>query len=187
MAPAAPPAVIDDRLVLELVAQQPDVATPTGLTVDEKGRVWVIENHTHQRETGYKGPTSDRIRILADLDARGRSRTVTTFADGFKDTMSLAFSPAGELYSGDTIGDLFTPPKGRHARRAEVAGAAGDERHLPAQRAVRIRLRRHRADGVRHGRESGRRLQTDRRPTGRRSPAAARAATCSPAGPTAPD
>lgn len=97
-APAAPPVVLDDRLILEQVAQQPDVVTPTGLTVDERGRVWVIENHTHQRPSGYSGPTSDRIRILADLDATGRARTVTTFADGFKDTMSLAFAPDGQLY-----------------------------------------------------------------------------------------
>ena len=63
---AAPPTVADKRLVIELVAQEPDIVTPTGLAVDEQGRVWVIENHTHQRSSGYKGPTSDRIRIFSD-------------------------------------------------------------------------------------------------------------------------
>src|SRR5215217_2836408 len=81
-APAAPPAVTDDRLVLELVAKEPDIVTPTGLAVDERGRVWVIENNTHQREPKYKGPTSDRVRVLDDLDAAGKARRVTTFADG---------------------------------------------------------------------------------------------------------
>ena len=55
---AAPPRVADDRLVLELVATEPDIVTPTGLTVDEQGRVWVIENNTHQRPSNYKGPTA---------------------------------------------------------------------------------------------------------------------------------
>lgn len=97
-APAAPPAVTDERLVLEQVAREPDVVTPTGLSVDEQGRVWVIENHTHQRGPGYTGPGSDRIRILSDLDAAGRARKATTFADGFKNAMSLAFGPDGKLY-----------------------------------------------------------------------------------------
>ena len=65
---AAPPAAADKRLVVELVAREPDIVTPTGLAVDERGRVWVIENHTHQRTSAYKGPTSDRLRIFSDPD-----------------------------------------------------------------------------------------------------------------------
>lgn len=57
---AAPPAVTDERLVLEQVAREPDVVTPTGLSVDEQGCIWVIENHTHQRGPGYTGPGSDQ-------------------------------------------------------------------------------------------------------------------------------
>ena len=49
-AQAGPPSVVDKRLVLELVAREPGIVTPTGLTVDEQGRIWVIENNTHQRE-----------------------------------------------------------------------------------------------------------------------------------------
>src|SRR5262245_4093881 len=95
---AQAPVVLDKRLVLELGAREPDVVTPTGLAVDEQGRVWAIENHTHQREKKYKGPTSDRVRIYDDLDATGKARRVTTFADGFRDAMSLAFGPDGALY-----------------------------------------------------------------------------------------
>jgi putative membrane-bound dehydrogenase-like protein len=95
---AGPPTVTDNRLVLELVAKEPDIVTPTGLTVDERGRIWVIENNTHQRETKYRGHPSDRVRIFDDLDSKGRARKVTTFADGFKDAMSLAFGPDGSLY-----------------------------------------------------------------------------------------
>ncbi len=94
----AAPAVLDRRLVLERVASEPDIVTPTGLAVDDRGRVWVIENNTHQREPKYRGHPSDRVRIFADLDSTGRARRVTTFADGFKDAMSLAFGPDGSLY-----------------------------------------------------------------------------------------
>jgi putative membrane-bound dehydrogenase-like protein len=92
------PVVLDKRLVLELVASEPDIVTPTGLTVDERGRIWVIENNTHHRAAKYKGHPSDRIRIFDDLGPSGKARRVTTFADGFKDAMSLAFAPDGSLY-----------------------------------------------------------------------------------------
>ena len=46
---AQAPAATDARLVVELVAREPDIVTPTGLTVDGRGRVWVIENNTHER------------------------------------------------------------------------------------------------------------------------------------------
>jgi putative membrane-bound dehydrogenase-like protein len=95
---AASPNVVDSRLVLEQVAREPEIVTPTGLTVDEEGRIWVIENNTHQREPKYRGHPSDRVRIFDQLDPTGRARRVTTFADGFKDAMSLAFSPDGTLY-----------------------------------------------------------------------------------------
>jgi putative membrane-bound dehydrogenase-like protein len=105
LACADPPVPTDDRLVLELVAREPDIVTPTGLTVDEQGRVWVIENHTHQRPPEYKGPPSDRIRIFADFDASGTPRRVTTFAEGFRNAMSLTLGPNG-LYLA-TRSDIY--------------------------------------------------------------------------------
>src|SRR5579871_6200149 len=70
------PKVTDDRLTIELVAQEPDIVTPTGLTIDERGRIWVLENQTHQRTKEYAGPTSDRIRIFEDFDPAGRARGI---------------------------------------------------------------------------------------------------------------
>ncbi|MBY0524957.1 MAG: c-type cytochrome [Gemmataceae bacterium] len=95
---AQQPTIADDRLVLEVVAEAPDIVTPTGLAVDEQGRIWVIENHTHQRPPQYKGPASDRIRIFSDFDDKGRARKIATFADGFKDAMSLALGKNGIVF-----------------------------------------------------------------------------------------
>jgi putative membrane-bound dehydrogenase-like protein len=105
-AQAAPPKILDDRLVIELAADQPDIVTPTGLAVDEQGRVWVIENHTHQRPPKYNGPETDRVRIFSEPDEKGRFRKIETFADGFKDAMSLALTKEGNVYLA-TRKDIF--------------------------------------------------------------------------------
>jgi putative membrane-bound dehydrogenase-like protein len=125
---AAPPVLAqgptstDDRLVIELVAREPDIVTPTGIAVDEQGRVWVIENHTHQRPPNYTGPPSDRIRIFSDFDAQGRARQIRTFAEGFKNAMSIALGPNGVVYLA-TRSDIY---RMRDTRGQDVA----DERRV---------------------------------------------------------
>ncbi len=95
---AAPPVSTDDRLVIELVAKEPDVVTPTGIAVDEQGRVWAIENNTHERPANYQGPDSDRILVLSDFDDSGKARKITTYAEGFKNSMGLTLRPDGSVY-----------------------------------------------------------------------------------------
>src|SRR5947209_1397512 len=111
---AATPTCLDGRLVIELVAKEPEIVTPTGIAVDPEGRIWVIENNTHQRPANYKGPASDRIRIFSDFDANGRPRKIHTFAEGFRDSMGLALGKEGAVYLAtraavhrlrDTVGD----------------------------------------------------------------------------------
>ena len=85
------PVASDSRLTVELVAQEPDILTPTGLCVDEGGRVWAIENNTHFRPKNYKAFASDRIQIFSDFAPDGRAKKITTFADGFQNSMGLAF------------------------------------------------------------------------------------------------
>ena len=94
----AQPTVLDDRLVLELVAREPDIVTPTGIAVDESGRVWAIENNTHQRPKDYRGADSDRIRIYSDFNSDGKARTIHTFAEGFKNSMGLAIDIDGRVF-----------------------------------------------------------------------------------------
>jgi putative membrane-bound dehydrogenase-like protein len=92
------PQLLDPRLTLELVAEQPDIVTPTGVAVDTKGRIFAIENNTHQRTPDYQGPPTDRVRVFKDFDAVGKAQKNTTFAEGFKDSMALTFGPDGVLY-----------------------------------------------------------------------------------------
>src|ERR671924_132303 len=62
----APPVSTDERLTVELIAAAPEIVTPTGVAVDARGDVWVVENHTHQRPKEYTGPETDRIRVFSD-------------------------------------------------------------------------------------------------------------------------
>jgi putative membrane-bound dehydrogenase-like protein len=92
------PISTDSRLVVELVAREPEILTPTGIAVDERGRIWVVENNTHERPTAYNGPPSDRVRIFSPCDAQGRSHPLGTFAEGFRNTMGLALGKHGTVY-----------------------------------------------------------------------------------------
>jgi putative membrane-bound dehydrogenase-like protein len=104
---AEPPRVADKRLAIDLIAEQPDIVTPTGVAVDETGRVWVIENHTHQRPDNYTGPKTDRVRIFSAFDEHGRATKVHTFAEGFRNAMSLALRPDGTVFLA-TRSDIYT-------------------------------------------------------------------------------
>ena len=92
------PVSFDDRLVVELVAQEPEIVTPTGIAVDERGRIWAVENNTHFTPKNYKGSASDRIQIFDDFAPDGRARKVTTFADGFRNSMSLLLGKGGAVF-----------------------------------------------------------------------------------------
>ena len=96
--PIKPPRVVDDRYQFELVAAEPDIVTPVGLCFDQKGRLLVIESHTHFPPRDYKGPKTDRIRLVEDTDGDGKADRFTTFHEGTTATMSIAPGPDGWLY-----------------------------------------------------------------------------------------
>ncbi len=95
---ASAPRPVDDRLVFELVAKEPRIVTPTGLAVDGRGRLFVIESHTHFRPKNYAGPPADRIKIFEDADGDGRYERESLFFEGTRMTMSLAFAQDGTLF-----------------------------------------------------------------------------------------
>jgi hypothetical protein len=71
-AKGAPPRALDARLVFERIAAELEVVTPTGIAVDGRGRVLVIEIHTHFRPAGYAGPPADRIRVTSPATCPAR-------------------------------------------------------------------------------------------------------------------
>ncbi|REK17182.1 MAG: hypothetical protein DWQ37_06855 [Planctomycetota bacterium] len=118
------PEAVDSRLRVELFAAEPDVVTPCGIAVDHRGRVLVIESHSHFRPTDYEGPPADRIRLLEDRDGDGRAEHVTNFYEGTKWTMNLAVHPDGSVYVA-TRSEIFrlrdTDEDGRADQRSPIA------------------------------------------------------------------
>ena len=98
MAQPATPTSADPRLVVELVAAAPDIVQPIALDFDAKGRLLVVESHTHFRPANYKGPKFDRIRMFHLSANGGKAERITTFFEGTTYTMDLAVHPDGSVY-----------------------------------------------------------------------------------------
>jgi putative membrane-bound dehydrogenase-like protein len=94
----APPRTLDSRLVLERIAAEPEIVTPTGIAVDARGRVLVIESHTHFRPKNYQGPPADRIRIFEDRNGDSRPECTGTFFEGTRMTMSVAVAHDSSVF-----------------------------------------------------------------------------------------
>src|SRR5438270_13676769 len=73
------PKFVDERYRLELVAAEPEIVTPVAIAFDAKGRLLVIESHTHFRPPNYQGPKADRIRILEEPTRDGKPARFSTF------------------------------------------------------------------------------------------------------------
>ena len=78
---------------LTLLAEHPDLVTPTGIDVDDRGQIYLVSNHTHFRPAGYAGPEHDEI-LLFNKD--GKNRRV--FYNKTKATMHVEVGPEGWIY-----------------------------------------------------------------------------------------
>ena len=99
---------------LTLLAENPDLVTPTGIDVDDHGNIWLVSCHTHFRPEGYAGPEHDEILVF---DKDGKHRRV--FYNRTDATMHVEIGPEGWVYlaerdrilrvkdtDGDGVGDL---------------------------------------------------------------------------------
>ena len=87
----------DGSVKVTLFAADPQIVTPIGITVDPHGRVFVIESNSHFRPKDYKGPATDRIRILADPQNTGHADQITTFYEGENYLMNLVADRDGSI------------------------------------------------------------------------------------------
>ena len=85
------PVCADSRLELTLVAAEPNIVTPIGTAIDKRGRVFVVESHTHFPKSDYPGPKYDRVKLWTDTNHNGRPDKFSIFAEGFHHAMNLAF------------------------------------------------------------------------------------------------
>jgi putative membrane-bound dehydrogenase-like protein len=61
-----------------LFAGEPDVVQPIAFTFDDRGRLWVVENHSYP---GWKSEHHDRVLIFTDRDGDGRFDERKVFLD----------------------------------------------------------------------------------------------------------
>ena len=71
---------LPEGFTVSLFAAEPDVVQPIAMTIDHKGRLWVVENYSYPIWLG--GPRGkDRILIFEDADNDGRFDRRTVFYD----------------------------------------------------------------------------------------------------------
>jgi putative membrane-bound dehydrogenase-like protein len=90
---------VADGFEVKLFAAEPMVVNPIAMTVDERGRVWVIECFEYPKRTAKGKMPRDRIVILEDTDGDGVADKRTVFAEG-KD-----FPVPFDLASGLEVGN----------------------------------------------------------------------------------
>ncbi|QDU10714.1 PVC-type heme-binding CxxCH protein [Gimesia aquarii] len=83
---------------ISLVAEHPDLSTPTGIDVDEQGRIWVVATHTHFRPDDYVGPEHDEILVFTDRNGDGSTVQRQVFYNATDATMDLELGRDGWVY-----------------------------------------------------------------------------------------
>src|SRR5262245_52154484 len=73
---------VADEFEVKLFASEPQVTNPVAFTIDEKGRVWVVECFEYPKRTPKGKAPRDRIVILEDTDGDGVCDKRTVFAEG---------------------------------------------------------------------------------------------------------
>jgi len=73
---------VPDEFEVKLFASEPQVVNPVAFTIDEKGRIWVVECFEYPKRTPKGKAPRDRIVILEDTDGDGACDKRTIFAEG---------------------------------------------------------------------------------------------------------
>ena len=92
-------------LEVKLWAAEPMLSNPTDITVDERGRVWVLEGVNYrrtQRNLPDPRPAGDRIVILEDTDQDGHADKVKVFDQNPQIRVPLGIAVPGEICEGSS-------------------------------------------------------------------------------------
>jgi putative membrane-bound dehydrogenase-like protein len=89
---------VPEGFEVRIAAAEPAVVNPIAFTVDEKGRLWVVECYEYPKRTAKGKMPRDRIKVLESTRGDGVYDKVTVFAEG-KD-----FPRPFDLASGIEVG-----------------------------------------------------------------------------------
>ncbi len=92
---------------VQVVAGEPDVVQPVAYTIDDRGRLWVVENTNYP---DCPGTPKDKILIFEDTDGDGKADKRTVFYDQltFATGINIGF---GGVWVGAPPNLLFIPDK----------------------------------------------------------------------------
>lgn len=99
--------VLPEGFSAKVVAAEPDIVQPIAYTMDDRGRLWVLENTNYPESPGEK---RDRIIILEDADGDGSAEKQTVFYDKMSFASGIAIGHGG-VWVGAPPNLLFFPRK----------------------------------------------------------------------------
>jgi putative membrane-bound dehydrogenase-like protein len=112
---------------VKVFAAEPDVINPVAFTVDERGRLWVVECYEYPNRTPPGKAPRDRVKVLEDSDGDGRADKVTVWAEG-KDLPRFDLATGIEVGHGGVF--LGAAPYLFFLRDTKGAGRCDDCRTL---------------------------------------------------------
>ena len=98
---------VPDGFQVQLFAGEPDVHQPIAFTIDDRGRLWVLENYSYPE---WKPEGHDRIMIFEDKDGDGRFDTSKVFYDKINMGSGIEVGFGG-VWVGTPPNLLFIPDK----------------------------------------------------------------------------
>ena len=103
---------VPEGFKVSLFAGEPDIVQPMAFTIDDRGRLWVVENFSYPKwlPPGQEG--KDRVVILEDPDTAGHFTKKTVFADNLSNVSAIAVGFGG-VWLCSLPNFIFIPdPKG---------------------------------------------------------------------------
>jgi putative membrane-bound dehydrogenase-like protein len=80
---------------VRLCTSEPEMIKPIAMTLDERGRLWVVETHTYPKWITDGKPGKDRVLIFEDKKGEGRFDSCTVFLDNGANLSGIAVGFGG--------------------------------------------------------------------------------------------
>jgi putative membrane-bound dehydrogenase-like protein len=126
---------VPDGFHVTLFAGEPDVVKPIAMTLDDRGRLWVVESHSYPKWIRDGKPGHDRILIFEDTKGTGHFDKRTVFLDNGTNLSGIALGFGG-VWLCATPNLLFIPIKPGEDKPAGPAEILLDGWSLDAQHNV---------------------------------------------------
>ena len=107
---------------IQLVAAEPEIRKPINLNFDAAGRLYATQSEEYPFPADGSSNARDVVKVFAGLDASGRAKEVTTFADGLNIPIGVLPVHGGAL--------VYSIPAIRFAPDADGDGKADELREL---------------------------------------------------------